>query len=166
MKNFIVTFLSLFFFCFVANAQRSDESVSAEHAVIQADLHKIDQLIGTLIYGDAKDAKQIKKQIVTMLGKNLVPHSEKEEAGLYTDADQMAGDQRYSFTTRIRYEHVIIKRRLKALTDSVNLSGQDIVFARKADQLLGLITAHFEQEEKLVIPLVKFGTTPKANGKD
>jgi hypothetical protein len=60
----------------------------------------------------------------------------------------------------MRYEHTIVGRwidELAAMAAGPTLDAK--AFARKSDRLLGLIAAHFEEEEEVLLPILDRATT-------
>jgi hypothetical protein len=62
---------------------------------------------------------------------------------------------REPFTATMRREHAIIDRWIEELAVNAGSTAPDVVgFARSADRLFGLIDAHFEEEEEVLLPIL------------
>ena len=60
----------------------------------------------------------------------------------------------------MRYEHENIYRWIADLRDLAD--GDAVAFARRADNLFGVILAHFELEEHVLFPILDRSMTPAA----
>ncbi len=95
------------------------------------------------------------QRIVGALRSHIVPHAEWEEAVLYPVVDEKAGGGPHPFTAAMRREHEIVGRWIDELDrQSKDVASDPLLFSRKADQLLGLIIAHFEDEEEVLLPIL------------
>ena len=55
----------------------------------------------------------------------------------------------------MRYEHKVVNRWIEELERFAEAEKPDVVaFARRTDNLLGLIWAHFEEEEEVLLPIL------------
>jgi hemerythrin-like domain-containing protein len=72
--------------------------------------------------------------------------------------DRLAGGGSNAFTSTMRYEHRIVGRwiaELRAESDKARIDAAK--FARRTDNLLGLLWAHFEEEEEVLLPFIDKG---------
>jgi hemerythrin-like domain-containing protein len=100
--------------------------------------------------------------VVALLRKHIAPHADWEERVLYVIVDRQAGGGTHKFTASMRHEHRIIARQLDDLVrESVRPAPDAKRFARKADRLLGLIAAHFEEEEEVLLGVLDLAMTPE-----
>lgn len=99
--------------------------------------------------------RETMKKIIDFLKGHIKPHAEREEKVLYPAVDKRTGGQSNPFTATMRNDHKIVGRRISELeTASTQQSPDASDFVRKTDRLLGLITAHFENEEDVLLPVL------------
>jgi len=130
-----------------------------EHADFQACLVEVGELVGKLHAGMAADQETL-AAVVEQLSRHITPHAEWEERVLYPVVDRYAGGGHPVFTASMRYEHRIIARQLAELAHESHRQAPDARrFARHADHLLGLVAAHFEAEEEVLLTLLDSSMT-------
>jgi len=130
-----------------------------EHAEFNAFLTEISQQVDQLYTGAAVNPAML-VAIVQKLTRHITPHAEWEERVLYPVVDRHAGGGRQVFTASMRYEHRIIARQLAELAQEAHRQAPDARrFARHADHLLGLMAAHFEAEEEVLLSLLDSSMT-------
>src|SRR5512142_1965108 len=135
--------------------ERTTEPFRREHVEIKEHLGHMSSMIGSLAGGSPSDRRKTMQKIVTALRSHIIPHAQWEEAVLYPVIDAKAGGGRYGFTLAMRHEHEIVGRWIDELEQqSKNVTADVQLFARRADQLLGLILAHFEDEEEVLLPVI------------
>lgn len=124
----------------------------AEHKEIKAHLEHVAQWAGGL--PRAADKHKTAEKIVEFFAGHIRPHAEWEEANLYPAVDERAGTgEKNRYTSTMRYEHRIVGRWIDALSAELKKPRPDwTAFVRRTDNLLGLITAHFEEEEEVLLP--------------
>lgn len=93
--------------------------------------------------------------IVRIYKDHIIPQTEWEEQKLYPAVDKRIAQSNRTFTSGLRYENHIIDR----WTDELELEfAQKIpdvkTFEHRSYQLLGLIKAHFEVEEEVLLPIL------------
>jgi len=130
-----------------------------EHAEFKTFLagigHQVDQLYAVSAVNPATLAN-----IVQELDRHMTPHAEWEERVLYPVVDRHAGGGRPAFTASMRYEHRMIARQLAELMQEAHRQAPDARrFARHADHPLGLVAAHFEAEEEVLLSLLDSSMT-------
>jgi len=97
---------------------------------------------------------------VSFFEKHIKPHAEWEERVLYPIVDRLAGGGPNAFTATMRYEHRVVGRWIAELRAESDKPAIDAAkFARRTDNLLGLLWAHFEEEEEVLLPLIDKGMT-------
>lgn len=88
----------------------------------------------------------------------LRAHLEWEESTVHPIADKYACEGPAVFSASMRYEHQIIYRWLGELRDLAE--GEAAAFRRRADNLLGVVLAHFELEENVLFPVLERSLLP------
>lgn len=141
---------------------RPTEPFRQEHRGLQVDLRHLDGRLDALATAPEAEKKRIMAEVVGFLNEHIRPHAVWEERVLYPLVDEKAGSKpEHRFTASMRFEHTIVGRRideLDALRRRPRVDGA--VFVRFADKLLGLITAHFEEEEQVLLPILDATMTP------
>lgn len=134
---------------------RATASFREGHAEIKEHLSHLDSMAGSLAGKDAAGRKQTADFIVKFLTDHILSHAEWEEKNLYPAVDKRTHADEHRFTGTMRYEHTIIGRSIDALRTSASKSEFDAVrFTRDTDRVLGLIAAHFEKEEEVLLPVL------------
>jgi hemerythrin-like domain-containing protein len=142
------------------NARSADERPSAkfrqEHVEIREHLDHISKLAGKLGSEGPAQRREAMKKIVSFLKEHIVPHAQWEERVLYPAVDRRAGNSAQNpFTATMRNDHAIVGRWISELEkESGQADASGASFARKTDRLLGLIVAHFENEEEVLLPVL------------
>lgn len=140
-------------------AERATESFRAEHVKIKEHLEHVRQWAGAL---DGKDGPKKAKDILAFFKGHIAPHAEMEEKTLYPLVDSLTGSGEYKFTASMRYEHGVVGRWIAELDKELQKPKPDLkAFARRTDNLLGLLWAHFEEEEEVLLPIVDKKLTAK-----
>lgn len=126
-----------------------------EHAEIKKHLSHVEQWAGILSGSAPAEQKKTMSQITAFFKEHIKPHAEWEEKKLYPAVDKRASQGPGLFTSTMRYEHKIVARWIEELEKESAKTTPDVRrFARKTDQLLGLILAHFEEEEEVLLPVL------------
>jgi len=134
---------------------RPTEKFRAEHVTLRQELARIDQELGALPTLARAEQRPAMQRVVRSLDEHIRKHAEWEEAKLYPVVDRAAGSGAQPFTASMRYEHRIVGRWLDELSREASKESADArAFSRRGDQLLGLITAHFEEEEEVLLPIL------------
>lgn len=141
-------------------ASRPTESFRAEHKEIRQRLARIAEQVGALAGQPPAEQRKTAGEVVQFFREHLAPHAAAEEHTLYPLVDRLAGGGAHRFTATMRYEHRIVERWVGELAAEAARPAPDYLdFARKADNLLGLIDAHFEEEEQVLLPLIDHAMT-------
>lgn len=142
-------------------AARPSEGFRKHHADILVHLGHLDQKAGELERGNPAEQKKAMDFIVTFLNEHIRKHAAEEERVLYPAVDKHAETGANRFTATMRHEHVIIGRWIDELADMAKKPSPDAkAFARRAHNVLGLIRAHFEEEEEVLLPVLDKKLTP------
>lgn len=144
-----------------AGAPRVSEGFRQEHVGIKKELAKVDKWAQDLSKKSASEQKQSMAKIVSFFAEHIKPHAKWEEEKLYPAVDKRASQGPHVFTETMRYEHRIVGRWIEDLaieSKKQNPNAQE--FVRKTHRLLGLIEAHFELEEEVLLPILDRSMTP------
>ena len=138
--------------------QRPTEAFRAEHREIQEHLRHVHEWVGALPAQPPDEQRTTAEKVVSFFEKHIKPHAEWEERFLYPVVDSLAGGGPNAFTSTMRYEHGVVGRwiaELRAETAAPKIDAAK--FARRTDNLLGLLWAHFEEEEEVLLPFIDEG---------
>jgi hemerythrin-like domain-containing protein len=134
---------------------RPTEPFRHEHADIKEHLDHLKEEIGTLATSSPDEQRRVMQHVIGFLREHIKPHAEWEERVLYPAVDRRAASGPNPFTASMRYEHRIVARWTEELAALATASAPDVAaFMRRADNLLGLIWAHFEEEEEVLLPIL------------
>lgn len=143
----------LIMFATTTTNPRPTEAFRKEHAEIKVHLDHLRDMAGDLAAATPDKQKKIMATIVGFLKDHIGPHAKWEERVLYPLADKQRHEK--SFTQSMRYEHRIIERWIGELAgEMAKPAPKAVFFARRTDNLLGLIAAHFEEEEEVLLPVL------------
>jgi hemerythrin-like domain-containing protein len=146
---------------------RPTASFRAAHAEVKEHLAHLDEKAGMLASQDAAARKETAGFIARFLREHILTHAAWEEKRLYPAVDARTHAGAHPFTATMRYEHRVIERSIGDLGAAAARPELDAVrFARSADRLLGLIAAHFEEEEEVLLPVLDASTTREALEKE
>lgn len=82
----------------------------------------------------------------------IAPHAKWEEEKLYPLIDRLAGTTEANrYTATMRQEHRIVGRWIALLREHLR-KNDNRAFTRRAENLIGLLQAHFEAEEEVLLP--------------
>ena len=134
------------------------EPFREEHAEIRVHLGHLHQMAGELRTAAASETPATMRFVVKFLNEHIRAHAEWEEQVLYPVVDRLAKGGKEPFTATMRHEHRIVGRWIDELAAEAAKPVPGVeTFARRTDYLLGLITAHFEEEEEVLLPLIDRG---------
>lgn len=140
---------------------RPSEKFRAEHVEIKKHLSQVEQWAGELSNSPLNEQKKTMLKITKFFKEDIKPHAEWEERKLYPAVDKRAAKGPEIFTATMRYEHTIVARWIGQLdTLATSKTANAALFTRKTDQLLGLLYAHFEEEEEVLLPILDKSMTP------
>jgi iron-sulfur cluster repair protein YtfE (RIC family) len=139
---------------------RPTAAFRAEHREMQEHLRHVHEWVGALPTQQPPEQRRTAQKIASFFEKHIKPHAEWEERFLYPVVDKLAGGGPNAFTSTMRYEHRVVGRWIGELRVDAEKPKIDLPrFTRRADNLLGLIWAHFEEEEEVLLPLIDKGMT-------
>ena len=126
-----------------------------EHVEIKEHLGHLDAMAGALPTAKPEEQRRTMSMVAKFLHEHIRNHAEWEEAYLYPAVDKRTLAGANPFTASMRYEHRIVGRSIDALTKmAADPDSSPAAFARSTDRLLGLIAAHFEEEEEVLLPIL------------
>lgn len=135
--------------------ERATEAFRRQHVEIKEHLGHIHGMVGRLAAAPPAEHRDKMGLIVEFLKDHIGTHAAWEERALYPVVDRQAGGGAHPFTASMRHEHRIVERWIGELEQEAAKPSPDAVaFARRADNLLGLIWAHFEEEEEVLLPIL------------
>jgi hemerythrin-like domain-containing protein len=140
------------------NDERPTAAFRAEHKAMQAHLRHVHEWAGSLASQQPSARKKTAQKVAAFFEKDIKPHAAWEERFLYPVVDRLAGGGPNAFTATMRYEHQVVGRwiaELHAESDKARIDAAK--FARRSDNLLGLLWAHFEAEEEVLLPFIDKG---------
>lgn len=137
-----------------AAAELPTQSFRDEHREVKKHLAHVAQWVGQLRTQQPAAQRETAERVATFFEKEIGPHAAWEEAHLYPVIDRLAGTREPNrFTSTMRYEHKVVGRWMAELRAELKKPSPDYVaFSRRADNLLGLLSAHFEEEEEVLLP--------------
>lgn len=137
------------------HGSRPTDGFRSEHAKIHEHLSQIQNWTGALLQQSADEQIKTMEKIVSFFDSKIKSHAAWEEESLYPLVDKIASPSNNSFTSSMRHEHKIISRWIDELNEEMHSEGPNaLAFTRATDQLLGLIKAHFEEEEEVLLPFI------------
>ena len=126
-----------------------------EHVEIREHLGHLDSMIGGLPAAPPAEQRRTMNMVVKFLNEHIRKHAQWEEAHLYPAVDKRTHAGTHPFTESMRYEHRIVERSIDALASmAADPAATAATYARSAARLLGLIAAHFEEEEEVLLPIL------------
>ncbi len=138
----------------MAQTMKVTQGVRDGHAELREQLEVHLAAVGDLPRASAREAEATMDRVVMFLDDEIRPHATWEEVKLYPLLDALVGG-REGFTATLRREHAIIDRWIEELAVHAGSTAPDATwFARRADRLFGLIDAHLEEEEAVLLPIL------------
>ena len=138
-----------------AIVNRPTNRIRAKLAEFKTFLIRIEELTHGLAGTRAEAQRKLMQQIAMIYRNEIHYHSDWEERKLYPAVDKRASSGIAPVTSLIRYEHRIIARWISELEIETRLRYPDERrFTQLNYQLLGLLKAHFEQEELVLLPIL------------
>ena len=143
------------------SAERPTEAFRAHHAEIQQHLGHIDAMAVALRRQPPEEQRSTMKRAVAFLKEHVAAHAADEERVLYPVVQRESGPGSQLTTVPI-YEHCIVERLIAALEQEASKPTPDAAaFALTAHHLTGLLFAHFEVEEEVLLPVLDQAMTPE-----
>ncbi len=126
-----------------------------EHKEVLEHMNHVKTWAGNLVGQPAEEQKKTAQKIVAFFQDHIKPHAEWEEQNLYPIIDRITDSGKNRFTSTMRHEHRIVERWIAELSEESKKASPDYVaFARRTDNLIGLLWAHFEEEDEVLLPYV------------
>lgn len=136
-------------------AERVTQPFRTEHVVIKEHLGHIEQMVASVEAAEPGKLPAAMGRVVNAFEDHIAAHAAWEEQYLYPVVDRLAGTGEYPFTAAMVQEHRIVGRWIGELREMQQSAAPDArAFARRATMLLGLIHAHFEDEEEVLLPVI------------
>ena len=127
-----------------------------EHEGIRKQLGEIEELVTRLESADLKGRRMAMGRIVEILRTSVLPHAAWEESVLYPLVDRKAGSGCHLFTASMRHDHRVVERATEELERMADRARADAkLFARRTERLLGVILAHLDAEETVLLPVLE-----------
>jgi iron-sulfur cluster repair protein YtfE (RIC family) len=137
------------------NAPLPTQSFREEHKAVLLHLGHVVEWTEQLQAEQPGKQKRTAENIVRFFEEDMKPHAQWEEKRLYPVIDKLTKSADYPFTSTMRYEHRIMDRWISELAAEVKKPQPDYdAFTRRTHNLVGLLLAHFEQEEEVLLPYV------------
>lgn len=139
-----------------ADAPRPTDSFRHEHQNIVRELDRVAARAGALRGPVNARVRAEMAAIARFFEHDLIPHAEWEERVLYPAVDRRAASPpEHPFTATMRHEHRIVGRWTRELAAAAAAAHPNVRdFVRRTDGLLGLVRAHFEEEEEVLLPVL------------
>ena len=91
------------------------------------------------------------REVLDLVRKQITPHAHAEEYTLYPAADWAAGEGS-KISEVSRFEHRIVARRCEELDEAIKSGGPAGRLMHLCYGILGLIMAHFQATEEVLLP--------------
>jgi iron-sulfur cluster repair protein YtfE (RIC family) len=125
-----------------------------EHAELALEREAQERVIDALRLGQAADPAATMREVLRWLRDRVLPHDAWEERFLFPAADKHSGSGAYPFTATLRRQHKLMAVWVDDLAGAfAALDGT--AFARRAERLVGLLAAHLDAEEAVLLPLIE-----------
>lgn len=142
---------------------RPSQQFRTELERLQQRLNAVElQLQGLALISRAENQRKVMLQILAFFKTEIAPRTDWEEQHLFPAVDKRAAKNGEAFTSSLRYGHRIMARWIHALENETSLRYPDeIRFTQMTAQLLGLLKAHLEEEEEVLLPILDRTMTPQ-----
>jgi hemerythrin-like domain-containing protein len=128
-----------------------------EHGVVREQLAHVHRHLGQLVHAAPAEQRSLMVKVLHLLRQHVLGTLRREEAVIYRPVESLNGGR---LTAMLLCEHRIIARWLDDLDRLADRDDADVgEFVRRGDQLLGLVLAHLESEEQMLLPLLERLTT-------
>jgi hemerythrin-like domain-containing protein len=129
------------------------DTIRHQHAEMRRRLAEVEALVAPLGAGVPDRARA--RAVLRFFKREWERHMDAEERLLYPAVDGVVGGSE-RFTSVLRREHLIVRRWVVHL-ETASRGGDDLrLFAQRAENLIGMLYAHMETEEAVLLPLVDF----------
>lgn len=144
----------------VRAARRPSDAYRAQHARFRNATQGIERLAEGLPAAPPEDRRVRMAAVTETLTQAILPEMEWETRTIYPAVDRRAGANGCRMTATLRYEHLVALRWADELERAAAEPDPDAAaFARLAERLLGLLLAHQEVEEEVLLPLLDITMT-------
>jgi len=131
------------------------------HAEVLVHLGHVDAMAVGLAQEAPEQQAQTMQRVVGFFQEHIGPHAMDEELVLYPAVQRRAGKGNRLTEVPI-YEHRIVERWIADLEiEAAKPSPDTAAFSLKALHLVGLLRAHFEVEEEVLLPVLDATMTPE-----
>jgi hypothetical protein len=138
----------------MAETKKPSDTLRADHADLLARVNAIQATFGGLERLPPEDARAAMERIVMFLDDEIRPHTSWEEVRLYPVADRAVGGAQ-PFTADLRREHRTIDGAIDDLAVLAARPRLDVpAFARLGVRLFAALASHFDEEERLLLPVL------------
>lgn len=140
--------------------ERPTKEFRSHHAEILVHLGHVDAMAARLGQETREQQVRTMQSVVGFFKEHIGPHAMDEERVLYPAVRRRAGEGNRLTEVPI-YEHRIVERWIAGLeAEAAKPSPDAAAFAQKAVHLVGLLRAHFEVEEQVLLPVLDATMTP------
>jgi iron-sulfur cluster repair protein YtfE (RIC family) len=151
----------------VRKGERATESLRRHHREGRERLAQIASLLEAIPEGSPATRTELAWIVIASLKEDLRAHDAWEEQVHYPAVDKEVRTVSDLYTAPLRQEHRIIDRWIGELE---KMAGDPLfdprAFCARGDRLLGLLEAHFEVEENVVLPILDRAKTPARAPRD
>lgn len=144
----------------IQSGEQPTKEFRAHHADVLEHLGHVDAMAARLTKETGDEQRQTMQRIVGFFKEHIGPHALDEERVLYPVVQRRAGEGNRLTEVPI-YEHRIVERWIADLESELAKDSPDAAaFSQKAVHLVGLLRAHFEVEEQVLLPILDTTMTP------
>lgn len=142
------------------SVEQPTKEFRSHHADVLEHLGHVDAMAARLTKETGDEQRQTMRRIVGFFKEHIGPHALDEERVLYPAVQRRAGEGNRLTEVPI-YEHRIVERWIADLdTEAAKDAPDAAAFSQKAVHLVGLLRAHFEVEEQVLLPILDATMTP------
>ena len=146
----------------VPNQELSTYPYRVEHAGIAEELGHVGAWAEALPTSNRADQRKYMTWIVVFLDEHVASHVAFEEKKVYPAVERRTEATAPPVTESFRAEHRVVARWMAELAAIRREKNPDVrLFARRTHNLIGLLQAHFETEEEILLPLLDPAMTPE-----
>lgn len=126
-------------------------SLHEEHGKILAAVHALGERLEKLHEQTTLEQMSLARDVTDFVKRQITPHTRAEEYTLYPAADWAAGEGS-KLTELVRFEHVLVARRLEALEKAISTGAPPGKLMHLSYSILGLIAGHFTTTDEVLLP--------------
>ncbi len=144
----------------MTETRRSSDTLRADHAELAKRIAALQETLDALAKASPLDARTGMERTVVFLDEEIRPHAAWEEVRLYPVVDRAVGGAS-PFTAGLREAHDAMDRWIDELAVVAARPEPDAAaFARLATRVFATLAAHFEEEERVLLPVLDRAFTP------